>query len=108
MGGHLEAGEEPLQAALREGAEETGLVDLQLLREEIIDLDVHLIPAIKGEPQHRHFDVRYIAQTASPESIVADARESRNLMWFDLRRAAQVMEGEESLRAIRKIRRYVE
>jgi len=104
MGGHLEAGEDPLQAALREGAEESGLGDLRLLSDSIADLDVHAIPAGKGEPRHSHFDVRYIAHTASPESIVADARESRNLMWFDLRRAEEVMAGEESLRVIRKIR----
>ncbi len=104
MGGHVEPGEEPLQAALREGAEESGLRDLRLLRDGIADLDVHVIPAGRGEPLHRHFDVRYIAHTASPESIAADARESRDLMWFDLDRAAAIMQGEESLRVIRKIR----
>lgn len=104
MGGHLEPGEGTVEAALREGAEESGLLDLRLLDEGIADLDVHLIPAGKGEPQHRHFDVRYIAQTASPGAIASDARESRNLMWFDLDRAAEMMRGEESLRVIRKIR----
>jgi 8-oxo-dGTP pyrophosphatase MutT (NUDIX family) len=107
MGGHLEAGEEPLDAALREAAEESGLRDLRLLSEGIADLDVHIIPEGKGEPEHRHFDVRYIAQTASPHSIVLDAQESRELMWFDLDRAAAMMSGEESLRVIQKIRRLL-
>jgi 8-oxo-dGTP pyrophosphatase MutT (NUDIX family) len=107
MGGHLEAGEEPLDAALREAAEESGLCDLRLLSSGIADLDVHIIPAGKGEPEHRHFDVRYIAQTASPHTIVIDAQESRELMWFDLDRAAEVMSGEESARVIRKIRRLL-
>ena len=107
MGGHLEPGESPVEAALREGEEESGLADLRLLREEIADLDVHVIPAGRGEPEHRHFDVRYIARTASPASIAADARESRNLMWFDLGEAAAMMGSEESLRVIRKIRRLV-
>ena len=107
MGGHLEAGEEPLDAALREVAEESGLHDLRLLSSGIADLDVHVIPAGKGEPEHRHFDVRYIAQTASPHAIVIDAQESKELMWFDLDRAAVVMSGEESARVIGKIRRLL-
>ena len=106
MGGHLEPGEEPSAAALREGYEESGLRDLHLLG-DIADLDVHLIPAGKGEPEHRHFDVRYIARTQSPERIAVDSRESRELMWFDLHRAAALMPGEESLRVIKKIRRLL-
>jgi 8-oxo-dGTP pyrophosphatase MutT (NUDIX family) len=105
MGGHLEVGEEPLDAALREAAEESGLRDLRIVSEGIADLDVHIIPEGRGEPEHRHFDVRYIAQTASPHSIVIDAQESRELMWFSLDRTAGMMSGEESLRVIQKIRR---
>ncbi len=107
MGGHLEPGEEPLDAALREAAEESGLRDLRLLLDGIADLDVHSIPEGSGEPEHRHFDVRYIAQTASPHSIVIDAQESRELMWFTLDRAAVMMPGQESQRVIRKIRRLL-
>jgi 8-oxo-dGTP pyrophosphatase MutT (NUDIX family) len=107
MGGHLEASEQPLDAALREAAEESGLRDLQLARDGIADLDVHVIPAGRGEPEHRHFDVRYIARTRSPQAIVIDAQESNELMWVDLDRAAALMQGEESLRVLRKIRRVI-
>jgi 8-oxo-dGTP pyrophosphatase MutT (NUDIX family) len=106
MGGHLEAGEDPSAAAMREGCEESGLRDIQLLG-GIADIDVHVIPAGKGEPEHKHFDVRYIARTESPERIVVDSRESRKLMWFDLHHAAALMQGEESLRVIEKIRRLL-
>jgi len=106
MGGHLEEGEQPVDAALREGREESGLRDLQIIG-GIADLDVHVIPAGRGEPEHRHFDVRYIARTRSPEAIVIDAQESNELMWFDLDRASALMEGEESQRVIRKIRRLI-
>ena len=57
MGGHVEEGESPSAAALREGAEESGLTDLALLRDGIFDVDVHAIPAAKGEPDHFHFDM---------------------------------------------------
>jgi 8-oxo-dGTP pyrophosphatase MutT (NUDIX family) len=106
MGGHLEVDEQPVDAALREGSEESGLRDLEIIG-GIADLDVHVIPAGRGEPEHRHFDVRYIARTRSPEAIVIDAQESNELMWFDLDRAAALMEGEESQRVIRKIRRLI-
>ncbi|HJT18736.1 MAG TPA: NUDIX domain-containing protein [Thermoanaerobaculia bacterium] len=104
MGGHLESGEQPLEAALREAEEESGLRDLDVIG-GIADLDVHVIPPGRGEPEHRHFDVRYIARTASPEAIVIDAQESNDLIWVDLDRAAELMRGEESLRVIRKIER---
>ena len=107
MGGHLEPGEDPVAAALREGREESGLEDLRIVSEGIADLDVHPIPAGRGEPEHRHYDVRYIARTDSADSIAADARESNHLMWFDLDRAAALMPGEESLRVIQKIRRVL-
>jgi 8-oxo-dGTP pyrophosphatase MutT (NUDIX family) len=107
MGGHVEAGEQPVDAALREAAEESGLRDLQLAHDGIADLDVHVIPAGRGEPEHRHFDVRYIAWTGSPEAIAMDAKESNDLMWVDLDRAASLMKGEESLRVLQKIRRML-
>ena len=107
MGGHLEPGEDPVAAALREGREESGLEDLRVVSDGIADLDVHRIPAGRGEPEHRHYDVRYIARTDSADSIAADARESNQLMWFDLDRAASLMQGEESLRVIQKIRRVL-
>jgi len=108
MGGHLEPGEDTASAALREAAEESGLRDLGLIADAIADLDIHVIPPGRGEPEHRHYDVRYIARTGSADSIAADARESNALMWFDLGRAAELMQGEESLRVIQKIRRLFE
>jgi 8-oxo-dGTP pyrophosphatase MutT (NUDIX family) len=104
MGGHVEPDEFPPQAALREGAEESGLRDLRLLRASILDLDVHPIPAAKGEPDHHHFDVRYVAITNEPGTIARDANESNDLAWFDFDRAAELMSEDASTRAIRKIR----
>lgn len=106
MGGHVEDGERPVDAALREAREESGLSDLEIIG-GIADLDVHVIPAGRGEPEHRHFDVRYIARTGSPDAIEMDAKESNDLMWVDLERAAMLMSGEESLRVIRKIGRML-
>ncbi len=105
MGGHVEGNETPAEAALREGAEESGLPDLELLLDGIFDLDVHAIPAGKGEPDHRHFDVRYLARTAVPDAISIDRSESNDLAWVPLDRAAALMNEEASTRVIRKIER---
>lgn len=106
MGGHVEAGEHPAEAALREGAEESGLTDLDLLP-GIFDLDVHAIPAGKGEPDHLHFDVRYLARTASPDGIRIDPEESNDLAWVPLAEAIPLMNEEASSRVVRKIERFL-
>jgi 8-oxo-dGTP pyrophosphatase MutT (NUDIX family) len=105
MGGHVEGEETPQSAALREGAEESGLMDLEQLG--LLDLDVHTIPAGRGEPDHDHFDVRYLARTGRPESVRIDPAESNDLAWVTLDRAAELMPGLESHRAIRKIERML-
>lgn len=103
MGGHVEPGESPDRAALREGCEESGLGDLALLAGGIFDLDIHGIPAAKGEPDHDHFDVRYLARTSAPDAIQLDRAESNDLAWVSLDRAAELMPGPESHRVIEKI-----
>lgn len=102
MGGHIKPGQTPLQAAIREGAEESGLRDLDAVLHPI-DIDVHLIPAGRGEPDHRHYDVRYVARTRTPALAMMDAAESTELMWVDLNRAAELMASVESRRVIAKI-----
>jgi 8-oxo-dGTP pyrophosphatase MutT (NUDIX family) len=104
MGGHVEADERPADAALREGAEESGLRDLELAVDGIFDLDVHVIPAAKGEPEHRHYDVRYVARTATPHAVVLDRSESNDLAWVPFDRAEALMDEAASSRAIQKIR----
>ena len=104
MGGHVEEGESTVVAALREGREESGLGDLQLITGAILDLDVHPIPAGKGEPDHFHFDVRYLACTLDPSGIAMDHKESNQLAWIPLDEAEALMNEAASSRVIRKIR----
>lgn len=104
MGGHLEPGESPRAAALREAFEESGLRDLRLLVDRIIDLDVHDIPSNGIEPAHRHFDLRFLAATDFPKEILIDPEESLALAWFGLDEAASVMNEPCSGRAVGKIR----
>ena len=70
VGGHGDPGEsDPLEIALREAGEETGLTDLQpwpdaQLRHVVI-VDV---PASATEPAHQHADLRFVLATADPDA----------------------------------------
>lgn len=61
-GGHIDEGETPINAAIREVYEETGLVcTLASNEQDPIDIDIHLIPSNpkKGEGEHLHIDLLY-------------------------------------------------
>ncbi len=108
MGGHDEGEHDPAVTALREGREESGLGDLALLSPAILDLDVHPIPAAKGEPSHAHFDVRYAAITREPWSARADDAESLGLAWLPLAEAAGRMGEPGALRALARAARLLD
>ncbi|HMM34483.1 MAG TPA: NUDIX hydrolase [Thermoanaerobaculia bacterium] len=107
MGGHDEGEHDPAATALREGREESGLGDLALLSPAILDLDVHPIPAAKGEPPHAHFDVRYAAITREPSSARIDEAESLGLAWLPLAEAGRRMGEPGALRALAKAARLL-
>jgi 8-oxo-dGTP pyrophosphatase MutT (NUDIX family) len=75
-GGHVDAGEAPWQAALREAHEETGLpVRHPDDGPRLVHLDVH--PA----GPHVHLDARYLLLSADAEPSPA-AEESQQVRWF--------------------------
>jgi len=75
-GGHIDDGEFPIEAAIREFYEETGIlcesIEGQL---DPVDIDLHEIPANpkKGEGAHLHIDLLFVLQVIeerdSPEDI---------------------------------------
>ena len=78
LGGHSDGDADTQAVALREAQEESGLA-VKLLEPEIFDLDIHPIPARKGDPQHFHFDVRYAMSAHSRAFTVSE--ESLALRW---------------------------
>ena len=101
VGGHADPGEtHPLDIALREAREETGLSDLapwpDAAHAAIIQVAIVPVPAGRGEPEHQHADVRYVLSTGSPERIAAESEAAR-LAWLDLDEAIATV-AEDNLR----------
>ena len=81
-GGHADGDSNPLRVALREAEEESGIIGISAISEEIFDIDIHLIPArpSSGETEHYHYDIRYLLK--APHSKYAISSESDDLAWW--------------------------
>jgi 8-oxo-dGTP pyrophosphatase MutT (NUDIX family) len=76
-GGHIEPGETPEDAALREVYEETGLSLAHPLEgPRLVHVDVHAAP--KG---HTHLDLRYLLEAGDADPALP-AGESQDVRWF--------------------------
>jgi 8-oxo-dGTP pyrophosphatase MutT (NUDIX family) len=78
VGGHGDPGEtDPIDIALREGAEETGLPDLAPWpdgpQQDLVHAVIVSVPAKRDDPAHEHADLRFVLATDSPQ----DARPER-------------------------------
>lgn len=99
VGGHGDPGEaDPLAIAGREAAEEAGLPDLvpwpDAAVRHVVLVDV---PPGRGEPAHRHADVRFFLATGVPDAIRPESPAAA-LRWLSLP-AARDLTSEPNLRA---------
>ncbi len=76
-GGHVDPGERPEEAAVRETLEETGLPARHLEPVVLFQVDVH--PGPRG---HTHYDLRYVL-AAAPDDPAPPLGESPDVHWFD-------------------------
>ncbi|MCW1887759.1 NUDIX hydrolase [Luteolibacter flavescens] len=103
LGGHADGDPDVLAVALKEAREESGLSDFEPVGSGIFDLDIHPIPARKGDPEHLHYDVRYLLRaTGSTAYTVSD--ESHDLRWVPLDGVAELTGEESMLRMVEKWR----
>lgn len=107
LGGHAEGSFDMPGTALRETTEESGLEKVRIYSwrpdddAPVLDLDAHLIPAGK-EPEHWHYDVRYVVIADEPEKI-AISEESLDLKWFSIEEAYALCQDTSIVRLIRKL-----
>jgi 8-oxo-dGTP pyrophosphatase MutT (NUDIX family) len=103
LGGHADGDPDVFAVALKEAREESGLNDFEALLDGIFDLDIHPIPARKSDPEHLHYDVRYLLRaTGATDYIVSD--ESHDLRWVPLDQVPGLTTEESMSRMVRKSR----
>ena len=86
LGGHADGESDVLASALREAEEESGLRDFSAIPRtgacEILDIDVHDIPARASEPLHQHHDIRFLFEVSEAQVIRHQENESKEVRWF--------------------------
>jgi 8-oxo-dGTP pyrophosphatase MutT (NUDIX family) len=94
VGGHGDPGEsDPLQIALREAREETGLTDLVPWPDASLrHVAVCYVRPSATEPEHEHADLRYFLATANPGAIAPEDEHSP-LRWLSLDEARELVGG---------------
>lgn len=81
LGGHCDGNADALDVAVKEAQEESGISNIKPLSYDIFDIDIHLVPARKNEPEHYHYDVRFLLQVTGDEDFVKN-NESKELRWI--------------------------
>ena len=94
VGGHGDPGEsDPLQIALREAREETGLTDLVPWPDASLrHVAVCYVRPSATEPEHEHADLRYFLATANPDAIAPEDEHSP-LRWLSVDEARELVGG---------------
>jgi 8-oxo-dGTP pyrophosphatase MutT (NUDIX family) len=103
-GGHADGDADLARVALREAEEETGLHDL-VVEHRVFDLDRHAIPARRSDPEHWHYDVRFVVRATGSEDFVGN-EESHAMAWRDIHDVAVDPHADESVR--RMARKWLE
>jgi len=82
LGGHCDGDSDVTRVSIKEAQEESGIDNIVLLQENIFDIDIHLIPQIRQELPHYHFDVRFLLKVEGDDTVTIN-HESNHLKWFD-------------------------
>lgn len=103
-GGHADGDHDVARVAMKEAEEESGLAKLEFVTDQLLDVDIHEIPARGQEPAHYHYDCRFLLRSAGSDEFVVSA-ESHDLAWVEMSRITEYTDEESILRMISKIRR---
>ena len=81
LGGHCDGDNNVMRVSLKEAREESGINNIIPLKEDVFDIDMHLIPQINQESPHYHFDIRFLLKVDGNDDVLANS-ESNALQWF--------------------------
>ena len=106
LGGHTDGEADVLLSAVREAEEESGLRNFQAIPRtgpcEILDVDVHDIPARGSEPLHQHHDIRFLLEVSEAQTIRHQEAESKQVSWFSEVQTETRLDEESLMRMARK------
>ncbi|MCF3652229.1 NUDIX hydrolase [Synoicihabitans lomoniglobus] len=101
LGGHADGNLNLAEVAMTEAREESGLRRLRMVSGTLFDVDRHRIPARQQEPEHWHYDLRFMIE-ADPEEPLVVSAESHDLAWIEIANMAAYNAEESMLRMARK------
>ncbi len=101
LGGHADGDLDLAAVAWREAVEESCLSQLNPVGADLFDVDRHLIPARRNEPEHWHYDLRFMIEADPAEPFVV-SDESHELAWIEIARMADYNPEESMMRMARK------
>lgn len=93
VGGHADGEEDLLQVAIKEAKEETGLVNVAPVTEEIYSIEILGVPAHekrgKHVATHVHLNVTYLLEANDDESTYIKPDENSDLKWMGIDEAVE-------------------
>ncbi len=99
-GGHCDGDPDVQGVARREAWEETG-AEVWPAGEGIFDIDIHTIPARKQEPEHLHYDIRFLFRADAAKQLLIN-EESNEIKWIPLNEVHLYNDEESMMRMVRK------
>ena len=100
LGGHSDGVSNTLRVAQREAEEESGLT-VRPVNESVFDIDIHTIPVRGDDPEHKHYDVRFLFE-ADDHAPLTMSDESNDLRWVSIEALPNLTAEESVLRMARK------
>ncbi len=108
-GGHMDEDTDFLYVAIKEAKEETGIQNIQLIKEGIVALDI--LP-VQGHMKHGkyisphvHYNVTYLFEADDQEEVAPKEDENSAVKWIDLKHLIQEVREPEMKEVYRKILR---
>lgn len=93
FGGHADGEIDIRSVAIRELEEEAWIYEKDAnIPKDILNIDVHLVPAHKWEPDHYHYDISFLAVVDKNITFEKQEEEVNEIQWFDILKVKKELE----------------